>query len=175
MPITWMFAFVLFPAAVACAQAVEVTPFAGYRFGSQGAASAGVLVNVPLHDGVQVEALFTHQSAAQARIVVDHLQAGGLQEFGVGRVRPYLTGTLGVSRYASPGDNTLRAALAAGGGVKLFPSKAIGVRLDGRTFATFIDVDTRAVACGERGCFFNVNVAVAWECEFFAGLIVRIR
>jgi hypothetical protein len=85
------------------AQAVEVAPFGGYRFGGgffelvtgqpvdlDGAPVFGVVVDVPLPDGLQVEGLFTRQRArllipagpfrsAMPWITVDHWLAGGLR------------------------------------------------------------------------------------------------
>ena len=62
--------------APAAAQTVEITPVGGYRFGGgffervtqqevdlDGAPALGLVVNVPLHDGLFVEALVTHQEA----------------------------------------------------------------------------------------------------------------
>src|SRR5215467_11241436 len=58
------------------AQSVEITPFGGYRFGGDffeiitrqpvdldGAPALGVVVDVPLSNGLQVEGFFTHQDA----------------------------------------------------------------------------------------------------------------
>ncbi len=187
-------------APLVCAQTVEITPFAGYRFGGDffelaaarsldrdGAPSAGVLLDVPLHDGLSFEALVTHQSAGLSippvgfgpplhqHVVVQHFLAGGLQEFAVGRARPFLTGTLGLSRYAAPGDSEIRVALAAGGGVKLYPWKMVGVRLDSRFYATFVDLDNRATVCAPGRCFFALDAAIAWQAEFIAGLVFRLR
>jgi hypothetical protein len=186
--------------SIAGAQALEITPFAGYRFGGDffelvsaqpvdrdGAASFGLLVNVPLRDGLQVEGLFTHQSAdflaggaasyppARWRASVDHFQAGGLQELRAGRIRPFLTGTLGLSRYAAAGDDELRFTVAAGGGVKLFPWSSVAIRLDARLFSTFVDVDGRAVACGPGLCFFDLHTDVVWQAEFTAGIVLLHR
>jgi hypothetical protein len=182
------------------AQALEITPFGGYRFGGDffeivsaqpvdrdGSASFGLLVNVPLRDGLQVEGLVTHQSAdfvaggallvppARWRASVDHFQAGGLQELRPGRIRPFLTGTLGLSRYAAAGDDELRFTVAAGGGVKLFPWSSVGIRLDARVFSTFVDVDGRAVACATGVCFFDLRTDVAWQAEFTAGIVLVRR
>lgn len=193
------FAAWLVPAAAA-AQAFEITPCVGYRFGGDffeiaaarpvdrdGALSLGVLVNVPLRDGLQVEGFFTHQAAnvpaaqsiarpaATWRVAVEHFQGGGLQEFGAGNVRPFLTGTLGLSRYAAGGDNEIRFTVAAGGGVKLRTSRRVGVRFDARVFTTFIDVDGRAVACTTGVCFFDVSTDVVWQAEFTTGLVFTVR
>src|SRR5262245_35673809 len=121
-----------------CAQGVEITPFGGYRFGNDfyelitgrpvdvdGAPAVGLIVDVPLHEGLQFEALFTHQNAAISvpsllgppsrwHVSVDHLQAGGLQEYADGHVRPFATGMLGLTRYAGVGDSEVRFTLGAG-------------------------------------------------------------
>ena len=186
-------------AAVASAQAVEVAPFAGYRFGGgffelltgspvdlDGALSLGVVLDVPISDGFQLEGLFTHQHAhvlvpargfrpeASWPISVDHWQAGGLQEFGRGRVRPFATGTLGLTRFAATDDSEIRFTLGAGGGVKVFPSRHVGLRLDGRVFATFVDVDARFGACtAGGGCFLSFYTDVLWQADFTAGVVFR--
>lgn len=181
------------------AQTVEVTPSVGYRFGGDffervtgqpvdldGARTVGGVVNVKFkHPGLFAEGLFTHQDARFTvpgglftpprdwRITVDHYQGGGLQEFGNSRrMRPFLTGLLGLTRYAAEGDNEIRFAVAAGGGVKLMPLRRVGIRLDGRVFATFADVDGRALACTVGVCLFVLNTDMVWQTEFSAGLVV---
>src|ERR1700752_3035433 len=156
-------AFVAGVPVLAVAQHVEVGPIGGYRVGGgffervtgqevdlDGAPAVGVVVNVPLHDGLFVEALVSHQRAnltvpatlfgpeTRWRIDVDHWLGGGLQEFGPGRrARPFLTGLLGLTRYAADGDNEIRFTVSAGGGVKLMPAPPVGIRLDGRGYMTF--------------------------------------
>jgi hypothetical protein len=169
----------------------------GYRFGGDffelvtnqpvdldGAPAAALVVNVPLHDGLQVEGLFTHQAArvtvpasasgpsTRWRITVDHWQMGGLQEFRGGQARPFLTGMLGLTHYAAAGDNEIRFTVSAGGGVKLMPARRLGLRLDGRVFATFVDADGSAVACSPGVCLVAVDVDVVWQAEFTVGLVV---
>ena len=133
-----------------------------------------------------MEALVTRQSAHVAtparpldrairqHITVDHVQGGGLREFSSGRVRPFLTGVLGLTRYAAEGDSEIRFTTGAGGGVKLFPTSHFGVRLDSRLYATFVDADLRFLACTPGTCISSVNVDVVWQAEFSAGLIVRL-
>jgi hypothetical protein len=191
-------ACVLGQAQRASAQGLEVAPFAGYRFGGDffelvsgqaldldGAPSFGITLNVPFANGIQFEGLFTHQEAyvlvpagafnppTRWQITVEHWQGGGLQEYDFGRVRPFLTGTVGVTRFAAPGDNEIRFAVSAGGGVKLFPSRHIGVRLDGRVFATFVDMEAGVGACGARGCFLSFYADVLWQADFTAALVFR--
>jgi hypothetical protein len=188
-------------AAIASAQAaVEITPFGGYRFGGDffelltrqpldldGAPAFGLAVDVPTPTSVQFEALFSHQEAhvsvpeypsgppVRWQMTVEHYQAGGLREFDAGRVRPFLTGMLGLTRYATQGDNEVRFGLGVGGGAKLFPSEHLGLRLESRLFSTFVDADAGGFACSSSSgvCFVAFRANVLWQMEFTAGLIVR--
>ena len=182
------------------AQGVEVMPFGGYRFGGDffelvaehpvdldGSPALGFVLNVPLWDGLQVEALVTRQSAhvsipatplaaaTRWNVTIDHMQAGGLREFSSGRVRPFLTGLLGLTHYAAEGNSELRFTTGAGGGVKLFPVSQFGLRLDGRLYATFVDANMRFLACRVGTCITAINTDVVWQAEFTAGLVVRLR
>ena len=181
------------------AQGVEIAPLGGYRLGGDlfeiaaarpldddGAPAVGVVVDVPLHDGMQLEASFSHQQldvlgpiqplqpASMWRISVDQWQVGGLQEYGGAKVRPFATGLLGLTRYALEADSEVRFMVSAGGGVKIFPVSHLGVRLDGRVFATFVDASASTVLCA-GGCVARLHVSVAWQAEFTAGLVVRLR
>lgn len=187
------------PAGHASAQTVEVAPFGGYRFGGDlfervtgqavdldGAPVVGGVVNVALHEGLWFEGLYSHQAARVTvgdapgvpsrrwRVVVDHWLAGGLQEFGEGPARPFLTGMLGLTRYVAEDDNEIRFVVSAGGGVKLHPAQRFGIRLDGRVFTTFADIDGRAIACSPGVCFFSIHADVVWQAEFSAGLVVTL-
>ncbi len=187
-------------AAVVCAQNFEVAPVAGYRAGGgffelvtghpvdlDGAPSLGLALNVPLSNGLQIEGLFTRQRArvlvpapyprpsASWPITVDHWQAGGLQEYGHGHLRPFLTGTLGLTRFAATGDSEIRFTAGAGGGVKVFPTRHVGVRLDGRVFATLLDADARVGVCGSGGCFLSFHADVLWQADFTAGVVFRFQ
>jgi hypothetical protein len=182
------------------AQTVEITPFGGYRVGGgffdvqagrvvddDAAPSVGLLVNVDVGletPGLKFEGLFSREEVrleirpnslfeppSVVRVEVDQIQLGGIQEFGQTRVRPFLSGLLGLTRYAAPGDTEVRFSVGAGGGVKLFATRHLGLRLDGRTYLTFVDVDSRGV-CGGYGCLIGFNVSPIWQGDFTAGLIV---
>ena len=187
-------------AAPLAAQPIEIVPTGGYRFGSDlfemavahrvaadGAPLAGIVFDVPTTDAFQFEALFTRQQGtvtvvdpygppARFRVSVDNYQAGGLQEFSGGRVRPFLTGVLGLTRFGVEASSEWRFTVGAGGGAKLFATRHVGVRLDGRVYATFVDADTVAVACNSANgtCIYALRLSMAWQAEFTAGLIVRI-
>jgi hypothetical protein len=180
------------------ADRVEVTAFGGYRFGgefyeiatrrpvdSDGASSFGIVLNIPFTQETQIEALVTHQQARftvpaadgapemRFRVTVDHYQVGGLTEFGTGRSRPFLTGLLGLTRYESSGDHEVRFSGTAGGGVKLFPTPHLGLRLDGRVFATVVDADADTLVCSPGVCIGSIDAWIVWQAEFTAGLVVR--
>lgn len=184
------------------AQGIEIAPLGGYRIGgdlfeiaaarpldNDGAPALGIVVDVPLNEGMQLEASFSHQQLdvlepfqplqplqppATWRISVDQWQVGGLQEYGGAKVRPFATGLLGLTRYALEADSEVRFMVSAGGGVKIFPVPHLGVRLDGRVFATFLDASASTVLCS-GGCVARLHVSVAWQAEFTAGLVVRLR
>ena len=191
------------PAATLSAQTFDLTPFAGYRFGGDffelltgrsvdldGSPAFGLILDVPTRNDFQVEGLITVQRAdvvvpgigpgfeapeARLPMSVDHYMAGGLQELDGGQMRPFLTGLLGLTRYAAPGDTEIRFTTAFGGGVKLIPSRRIGVRLSGQVFATFVDAGAGAFACTpSRGCLIGFHANVVWQFEFTAGLILGL-
>ena len=176
---------------------MEVSAFAGYRFGgdfyeiasgrpvdNDGAPSFGIALNIPFTLDTQIEVLVTHQEARFAvplngapetryKVTVDHYQVGGLTEFGGVRARPFLTGLLGLTRFEASGDHEVRLSASGGGGVKLFPTPRIGVRLDGRVFATLVDADFDTLACGPSLCFGSIDTWIVWQAEFTTALIIR--
>jgi hypothetical protein len=180
------------------AQGVEIAPFGGYRFGgdlfelavghpldADGAPALGVVLDFPLWSGFQIEGLVSRQesevlvpllpsgSLARRRVSVDQWHGGALQEFTDGPIRPFLTSTFGLTRYAGAFDSEIRFALGVGGGVKLFPSPHIGLRLDSRVIATFIDASGNAFACTPGACLIALHVNVAWQAEFSAGVVFK--
>ena len=180
------------------ADRVEVTAFGGYRFGgdfyeiasgrpvdTDGAISFGLVLDIPFRRETQIEAMITHQQArftlpgtegageARLRVTVDHYQVGGLTELSAGRARPFLTGTLGLTRFEAAGDHELRFSGSLGGGVKLFPTPRVGVRLDGRVFATLVDADADVLICSPGICIGSIDAWIVWQAEFTSGLVIR--
>ena len=186
-------------AVTARAQTFELAPFGSYRFGGDffelvtgrdvdldGAAALGIVVNIAMYGGLQFEGVYSHERAtfgfepgligpppSRVRVSVDHWLAGGLQEFHGDRARPFVTGLLGLTRYAGAGDSEVRFTISAGGGVKLFPARSIGVRIEGRVFTTIVDADTGAGVCGPGRCVLGLHITAIWQAEVTTGLIVR--
>jgi hypothetical protein len=182
------------------AQTVEVAPFAGYNFANalfeaaaghqlddDGSPAVGVTLDIPLSYGMQVEGMYSHQHATAfapaiagppvpTKLAIDHWLAGGLQEFGTNvSSTPFLTGMVGLTRYANGGDSEVRFTVAGGGGVKLLPTSHVGVRLDGRVLTTFLDASHRAVACVRGTCVVGLHLRTAWQAEFTAAILLRGR
>jgi hypothetical protein len=182
--------------APALAQVVEVAPTVGYRFGGDpfeavtgmaqdvdGSVSAGIVCDVPLGGGLSVEAFYTRQSAslaaaspaanalpARIKATIEYWHAGGIQEFSAGAARPFLTGTIGLTRLAAAEDTEVRFSLAAGGGVKLRASDHLSVRLDSRVFVTFMDGSVTTLACTTGRCLTRLHLTTVWQADFTAGL-----
>ena len=201
MTVRWAIAAcVLAIAPNAQAQSIEITPFGGYRFGGgffevltsqpvdlDGAATLGVIVDIAIFNDVQIEGAFSHQRAELAvstspfvppamwEVTIDHWLAGALKEIDGGRVRPFVTGMLGLTRYADVQDSEIRFTGSAGGGVKLLPTRRIGVRLDGRVFATIIDGGGRVYACSNGRCLLSLYADIVWQAEFTAGVVLRLN
>lgn len=181
------------------AQRVEVAPFGGYRVGpsvgqvngrpvidDDGGSSIGVVVDVVfggLTDGLKVEGVFSRQTADlrvrtgifdppdSVRVEVDQILVGGVRDLSDSRVRPFLSGLLGITRYAVPGDTEVRFAVGVGTGLKLYATRNIGVRLDARGYMTVTDLSGAGV-CGGYGCAIAFSVSPAFQGDFTAGLMV---
>jgi hypothetical protein len=181
----------------AVAQTVEVTPFGGYRFGGDlyevitdtsldidGAPTVGSMLDLFIGRGSSVSFLFSHQETRldddeaweagvpATTLSIDHWHVGGTQVFGSGVAQPFMSGSLGLTYFGSDTDSELRFSMAAGGGVKLMPSRHLGARLDGRVYAVFVDGESRGSICTPGTCLIGVNVSVIWQAEFTAGLVL---
>ena len=185
--------------AEAAAQTVEISPFSGYRFGASvstvpsgpvvdddGGPSFGAIVDVIFGspaDGLKVEAVYSHEDATltvrssefdpptHVRAQVDQILLGGVQDLTGDRARPFLSGLLGITRYAVPGDTELRFAVGVGTGMKAYLTRNLGLRLDARGYMTIVNLGGAGV-CGGGGCAIGFNVSPAFQADLSAGLIV---
>lgn len=185
--------------ASALAQRVEVTPFGGYRVGGvigavdghpvvddDGGPSFGVVVDVvfgALADGLKVEGVFSRQTAdVKVRgsvldppdfvpVEVDQILVGGIRDLSDARVRPFLSGLLGITRYAVPGDTEVRFAVGVGTGLKIYATRHVGLRLDARGYMTVTSLGGAGV-CGGFGCAIAFSVSPAFQGDFTAGLLI---
>jgi hypothetical protein len=185
-------------ASNAGAQSVEVTPFGGLRFGSgvsaiggapvvddDGGASFGAVVNIelgPPDDGRKFEALFSRASArvsiqptffsppVQAISTVDHMMVGLVQELDSSRQRPFLSGLVGLTRYAAAGEMELLLTIGLGAGGKFLLTRHVGLRLDARGYMTIVDLGGVAICSG--GCVFAFRANPVFQADLTAGIMI---
>ncbi len=106
-------------------------------------------------------------------------QFGGQYRFNpTATVRPFFSGTLGFTHY-SVGDQLDADApqmssetffsMVFGGGVKIFPSERIGIRLAGHLYSTILSSGS-GFWCGTGGCGVGLSGWGFWQGDVQAGL-----
>ena len=177
---------------------VELMPFVGYRtggglsgqventvrdFGIKNSTSYGGVIDVSLHQGnFKIEALYSRQTTEiegagllvpnGLDLSVEYLQAGILQESGSERGRFYISVLLGATRFNPVGyDSATKFSTSLGGGLKLFPSRHVGLRFDARAFLTFVNTDVGGICAGGT-CLLSFSGSHLWQGDFTAGLIL---
>jgi hypothetical protein len=181
----------------------EITPYAAYRLGGSfdekdgdgtvdlnDSAAEGILFNIKANHNGQYELLYAHQSTeadTQGFLVndptididIEHFQFGGTYLFDGDNTRPFIALTLGLSQYDPqlPGANSESFFSASfGGGVQLNANKRLGVRLEARAFATFVDDDSNIFCSSSAAggaCLIRVDGRLLTQWEARAGLVFR--
>ena len=180
----------------------EVTPFIGYRFGGNfenfttgqnydvdSSESYGLTFDFPVDDEVKLELLYSRQDteietsgylgAERVPIDLEYYHVGAVYQPGLDdRLQPFVGGTLGATYMNPRGENLgseTRFSLSIGGGAKLFFSDHVGLRLEGRFYATFVN-GGGSVFCsggsGGGGCSFGFSGNALWQAEGNLGLII---
>lgn len=181
----------------------EITPYGGYRFGGSfkdidldlsadvdDSAAYGLILNLRESGNTQWELIYSRQSTAvdtteftypDPSLDVDfqNLQIGGTY-MGEGQLaRPYVAATLG-GTYISPSaadlDSDTFWSFSIGGGLQVFPTKRIGLRLEARAWGTLLS-SSSSLFCssGPLGgaCAIAVDGDALWQIETFAGVVFR--
>jgi len=110
-------------------------------------------------------------------------QFGGQYRFNpTATVRPFFSGTLGFTHY-SVGDQLDADApqmssetffsMVFGGGVKIFPSERIGIRLAGHLYSTILSSGS-GFWCGTGGCGVGLSGWGFWQGDVQAGLTIAM-
>jgi len=175
---------------------VELTPFVGYQSDEtfldeltgtklklENAQSAGLIVDVDVAPGSQVEILYSRAKSSLAPerggpaltdVKVEYLHIGGLLVYGNDRVKPFFGATLGMTRFSPDAprlDSDTNFSLGLVGGVKLFLTKNIGLRLEARGYATAVSGDSAAF-CNNGGCRIFYDGDILWQFAGNAGLVI---
>ena len=181
----------------------ELTPFAGYRLGGSfdeldgdaevdlnDSNAQGIMFNIKAKPNGQYELLYSRQDTdadtvgffvndPTIDIEVEYFHFGGTYLFDGDNTRPFIALTVGLSHFdpqlLDSGSESFFSA-SFGGGVQLNASKRIGVRLEARVFATFVEDDSRIFCSsidGAGSCLIQVDGRVLSQWEARAGLVFR--
>lgn len=186
----------------------ELAPYTAFRFGGaferedgqqdydlDDGDAQGLIFDMTTQDGGrQWEVLYARQRTALETpealdggppldIDAEYLQAGGTYLFDGQSRRPFVALTAGIARFApapSGFDDESYLSASLGGGVHLRADKRIGVRIEGRMFASLIDSDSELFCGGgaqaeQAGylCTLDVDGTTLVQWEARVGLVLR--
>jgi Outer membrane protein beta-barrel domain len=191
--------FMLMLFAGAPAQAIEIAPFAGQGYGGgfkdanaassfkiADASVSGLVIDFDLETDKQIEAFISRQNTqvvtagtftgnALFDLTVDYYHIGGLYVLPEGdRVRPFLSGTFGLTRMAPKRADLLtenHLSLSLGAGAKIFFTQSVGLRFDVRGIYTMLNSDTAVFCSG--GCIVRINSSGFLQTAVGAALLMR--
>jgi opacity protein-like surface antigen len=187
-----------FPAAVYAAD-LEITPFIGYTMGGEfqdGATGAdleidehrshGIALDINQNADSQIELYYARQQTRlQAGgglfvgdplfdLSIEYFHLGGTYGTGTGPVRAFVVGTIGATHMDPKRerlDSETKLSFGLGGGLKLWPTERIGLRLEGRWFGTFFN-GAGQVFCTDGSCLIKIDGDVISQVVVNAGLII---
>lgn len=178
---------------------LELTPFAGFRFGGgftdnttgldldvdEGECFGLILGVKATHESdyelfysfqktvLQGEGLFAGEPLFD--LTIHYLHIGGTYRFPGERVRPFISGGLGLTYFSPDGsglDSEIDFSLSLGGGVKIPISKRVGLRLEGRGFLTILpdNTDIFCVSSGGATCAVRVQGDILGQVLLLGGI-----
>ncbi len=149
--------------------------------------SYGFILGIGVTRNLQVELLYSTQettlidrflpSGSQEvfDLDADYLHAGLAYQFATsGRVRPFVAGSLGITRLApndSFYDDDERFSVGLGVGVKVMLADHVGIRLEGRGFWTLLDEDETFTCDYDDYCYDASVTDSLIQGELLGGLI----
>lgn len=182
--------------APAAEPTIELTPFAAYRFGGgfddaatgagsslDSAASFGAVVSFRVGFGSFLELAYSRQDSAVGTppwagppgtidVKVEYLTGGGLYEFSMDDLRPFLALSAGVTRFSSDdaevGSDT-RLALGLSGGFKYTITRNLRLRLEGRLWMTVTESGSAAL-CQGGSCLLVFGASGFYQFEVLGGV-----
>jgi hypothetical protein len=202
----WLSLALLAAAPVAAQQTFprfEITPFAAYRIGGtfedeetaqkyelDENSGYGITLNMLADANTQYEFTWSRQTTDldltqlegindKVGLDVDYYQLGGTYLLDGQLSRPYIVATLGAARYMpEPSDISSETyfAFSIGGGWKFFPTRRLGLRLEGRFYGTWLS-GSSAIFCTSApqnsGCLIQASGDILWQWEMSAGASFR--
>jgi opacity protein-like surface antigen len=179
-------------------QAQELGGFVGWQLGTnkvnfvngqaglKSSLNYGAELDIPLNRTGSFVLLWNHQSTdldvdvingprEDRPVSINYFHAGGMMEFPQDDVRPFFMFTLGTTWYspADPDvDDEWRFSMMLGGGLKYDVSPKIGLRGQGRLWATTIST-SGGFWCGFGGCSVGLGGYGVWSLEMSAGVYYK--
>jgi hypothetical protein len=189
----------------ACSQIIELNAFAGYQLAGKAQLYDGdfILQDAMNYGGKIAYALststFVELSYARSdtegqfhpyygglvgdvvELSSNYVQIGGLQEMDLGRIDPYATTTAGLTVWSPKSSgytSYTQFSFTVGGGVKIWLTDALGIRLQGTMLMPLVyqgagigcGIGTSGASCG-GGLYTRIT---PFQGEFSGGLIFRI-
>jgi hypothetical protein len=103
---------------------------------------------------------------------IEYYHIGGTYGQATGKVKPFVVGTFGATHMTPTGEGLhaeTNFSLSLGGGVKLYLTEHVGIRLDARWFGTFFNGSGTAF-CSGGTCLINVQGDVLSQVTANAGV-----
>jgi opacity protein-like surface antigen len=149
----------------------------------------GLIVGFPVNRAFTVELSYSQQDTeivlddeifgfplTLVELDIEYLHVGATFNFGGGHVQPFLGISGGLTRFTpntifDDFDDETRFSAGISGGLKIYFTDNIGIRLQGRVLSTLIDEDEEAF-CGRRECYYYEEDTYLYQGELAAGLII---
>jgi hypothetical protein len=189
-------AFYLAPAPV-WAGSFAITPFTGYRVGGDfkdgdtgeelslsEEETYGIILSLENDPGLQSEFYYSFQPSrltgkggVSPQVLVDmdveYFHLCGRQYWERGATRPFVVASAGATHFSprSPSlESDTRFSVGIGGGVELGGEGRIGLRLEGRGFATFFSDESAIFCSSQSGCAVFAQGSLLFQFEVGAGV-----
>lgn len=149
----------------------------------------GLIVGFPLSRSFTVELSYNRQETelffddeifglpdVLIDLDIEYLHAGITVNFGGGHVQPFLGVSAGLTRFTPDTafddyDDETRFSAGVSGGLKIYFTDNVGIRLQGRVLSTLVESDEEAF-CGRRDCYYYEDDTYLYQAELAAGLIL---
>jgi hypothetical protein len=143
--------------------------------------SLGLIFGLPLGNDRTLEVVWTHEfvhvpappdEGVDVDLSLDTIGVGGTYEWGDGKVRPFVSGTVGFALLnpdASGYDLELLLSGTLGGGIKVPISQRAYLRLEGRGIVMLATTSAAGI-CGGGSCVLGFSGAGLGQLELLAGL-----
>lgn len=168
------------------------------KVGIAGDMNYGVIVDVNVRPGGQLELSYARQDTRftlepftgvkrdLTDVAVNYFQIGGLGYVDQGQAQPFASFTLGATWY-DPKENSIndgegrviqindewRFSMILALGAKYFVGERVGLRVQGRLYATFLD-SGGGVFCGFGGCSLGLFGAGVIQGDFSGGVTIGV-